>query len=300
MEKKKLIGHAAMLGAEFMWGAAAPLGKVILLGGISSMLLTDFRMIGAAILFWVLSLFTTSEKVSRRDLISMFFASMFGIVVNQVCFMFGLNLTSPINASIITTSMPIITMVLAAIILREAVTKLKVIGVLLGASGASILILSNTTGESGGSAIGDLLVMTAQLSFSFYLVLYKDLITRYSAITLMKWMFTFASIVVLPFSIKEFFIDWTAIDSSVILGIAAYVVGPTFISYLLLPLGQRSLRPTVTAMYNYVQPIVASIIAIIAGLGNFTVASGAAIVLVFTGVYLVTQSKATPNTQAKS
>lgn len=301
MDIDKLKGHGAMIGAEFLWGVSAPLGKMILAGGMTPLLLTDCRMIGAAILFWIISLFTKNEKVSPKDLLNMFFASLFGIVINQCCFIWGLSLTSPVNASIITTSLPILTMVLAAIVLHEPVTKLKVGGVFLGAIGALILIIGSSTGETGGASAGDLLVICAQLSFSCYLVFFKKLIGKYSPVTLMKWMFTYASICVIPFTYGEWInMDWMAAPSIVIWGAIAFVVGPTFLSYLLLPLGQKNLRPTVTAMYNYVQPIVASFVAVWAGIGKFTIANGIAIVLVFTGVFLVTRSKSRAQMLAES
>lgn len=292
MDTSRLKGHGAMIGAEFLWGISAPLGKVILAGGMTPLLLTDCRMIGAAILFWIISLFTPNEKVSPGDLLNMFFASLFGIVVNQCCFIWGLSLTSPVNASIITTSLPILTMVLAAVVLHEPVTKLKVGGVFLGAIGALILIVGSSTGDAVGASGGDLLVIGAQLSFACYLVFFKKLIGRYSPVTLMKWMFTYASICVIPFTYGEWIrMDWAGAAPVVVWGAVAFVVGPTFLSYLLLPLGQKNLRPTVTAMYNYVQPIVASFVAVWAGVGRFTVANGVAIVLVFAGVFLVTRSK---------
>lgn len=292
MDANKLKGHGAMIGAEFLWGISAPLGKVILAGGMTPLLLTDCRMIGGAILFWILSLFTKNEQVSPKDLLQMFFASLFGIVINQCCFVWGLSLTSPVNASIITTSLPILTMVLAAIILHEPVTKLKVGGVFLGAIGALTLIIGSSTGETGNASSGDALVICAQLSFTFYLVLFKNLIGKYSPITLMKWMFTYASIMVIPFTYGEWIrMDWETAQPIVIWGAVAFVVGPTFLSYLLLPMGQKNLRPTVTAMYNYVQPIVASFVAVFVGISSFTIANAIAIILVFTGVFLVTRSK---------
>lgn len=301
MDIDKLKGHGAMIGAEFLWGVSAPLGKMILAGGMTPLLLTDCRMIGAAILFWIISLFTKNEKVTPKDLLNMFFASLFGIVINQCCFIWGLSLTSPVNASIITTSLPILTMVLAAIVLHEPVTKLKVGGVFLGAIGALILIIGSSTGETGGASAGDLLVICAQLSFSCYLVFFKKLIGKYRPVTLMKWMFTYASICVIPFTYGEWInMDWIAAPSIVIWGAIAFIVGPTFLSYLLLPLGQKNLRPTVTAMYNYVQPIVASFVAVWAGIGKFTIANGIAIVLVFTGVFLVTRSKSRAQMLAES
>ena len=290
-----------MIGAEFLWGVSAPLGKAILAAGMTPLLLTDCRIIGAAILFWIISFFTKNEKVSSKDLLNMFFAALFGIVINQCCFIWGLSLTSPVNASIITTSLPILTMVLAAIVLHEPVTKLKVGGVFLGAIGALILIIGSSSGEAGGASAGDLLVICAQLSFSCYLVFFKKLIGKYSPVTLMKWMFTYSSICVIPFTYGEWInMDWVAAPSIVIWGAIAFVVGPTFLSYLLLPLGQKNLRPTVTAMYNYVQPIVASLVAVWAGIGKFTIANGIAIVLVFTGVFLVTRSKSRAQMLAES
>ena len=282
-----------MLGAEFMWGVSAPLGKVILAGGVTPLMLTDCRMVGAAALFWVLSLFTGRERVEGRDLLLMFFASLFGIVLNQGLFLFGLGLTSPVNASIITTSSPIITMVLAAVFLGEPVSRLKVGGVFLGALGALILIAGGGgSGDAEGSPLGDVLVVAAQLSFSCDLVLFKRLTSRYSPVTLMKWMFTYASVCVIPFSYNE----WACaglgdVGSDAWWGVAAFVVGPTFVSYLLLPVGQRFLRPTVTAMYNYVQPIVATLAAVWMGVGGFSVLKGVAVVLVFCGVGMVTRSK---------
>lgn len=281
-----------MIGAEFLWGVSAPLGKIILTGGMTPLLLTDCRMIGGAILFWILSFFMKNEQVEPKDLLNMFFASLFGIVINQCCFVWGLSLTSPVNASIITTSLPILTMVMAAIVLHEPVTKLKVGGVFLGAIGALILIIGSSTGNTGGASTGDALVICAQLSFTCYLVFFKKLIGKYSPVTLMKWMFTYASICVIPFTSGEWIaMDWQNAAPDVLWGAVAFVVGPTFLSYLLLPLGQKNLRPTVTAMYNYVQPIVATLVAVWAGIGRFTLANGIAIILVFTGVFLVTRSK---------
>lgn len=292
MDKNKLKGHGAMLGAEVMWGASAPLGKAILAGGMSPLLLTNCRMVGAAVLFWIASCFMPREEVSHKDLLAMFFASLCGVVVNQCCFVWGLSLTSPVNASIITTSLPILTMVLAAIVLREPVTRLKVGGVFLGAIGALVLITGSAGGSGEGNMAGDMLVMLAQMSFTCYLVFFKGLIGRYSPVTLMKWMFTYAAICVIPFTYTDWIsMDWSSAAPIVVWGAAAFAVGPTFLSYLLLPMGQRNLRPTVTAMYNYVQPIVATLIAICVGLGTFTVTNGVAILLVFTGVYLVTRSK---------
>ncbi|MDE6448383.1 MAG: DMT family transporter, partial [Muribaculaceae bacterium] len=249
MDKNRLKGHGAMLGAELLWGVSAPLGKAILAAGMSPLMLTNCRMVGAALLFWIVSLFTRREEVGHRDLLAMFFASLCGVVVNQCCFVWGLSLTSPVNASIITTALPIVTMVLAAVVLHEPVTRLKVGGVFLGAIGALVLIIgSASAGPGEGNMWGDLLVICALLSFSCYLLFFKGLIGRYSPVTLMKWMFTYSAICVIPFTYSDWIaMDWVAAPGVVTWGALAFVVGPTFLSYFLLPLGQRFLRPTVTA-----------------------------------------------------
>ena len=300
MEISKVKGHGAMLGAEIMWGVGAPLGKVILAGSVTPLLLTDCRIIGTAALFWIFSFFVKSEPVSPKDLLSIFFASCLGILFIQCMFLFGLSHTSPINASIITTCLPIVTMVMAAIFLREPVTKLKVGGVFLGAIGALILIVSGTAAGGAGSMLGDVMVV-AQLSFSCYLVFFKRLTAKYSPVTLMKWMFTYASICIVPFSYGEWMAtDWTSVPAAEWWMVAAFVLGPTFISYLLLPVGQKNLRPTVTSMYNYVQPIVASAVAVWAGMDSFTAGKAVAIVLVFAGVFFVSKSKSRVDMQREA
>lgn len=301
MDHSKVKGHGAMLGAEILWGVSAPLGKAILAGGMTPLMLTNCRMVGGAILFWIVSLFTPHEDVAPHDLMKFFFAALCGVVINQCCFVWGLSLTSPVNASIITTALPIVTMILAALILHEPVTRLKVGGILVGAVGALVLITASASGHGEGDMRGDLLVILAQLSFSCYLVFFKGLIGKYTPVTLMKWMFSYAAILVIPFTYSDWTaMEWEAAAPVVVWGTAAFVVGPTFLSYLLLPIGQKNLRPTVTAMYNYVQPVIATAVAVCAGLSRPTVWAGIAVILVFAGVYMVTRSKSRAQMEQES
>lgn len=197
---KNLKGHALAFTANVMWGLMSPIGKSALTE-FSALSVTTFRMVGAAAAFWILSAFCKQEQVGHRDMLKIFFASLFALVFNQGIFIFGLSLTSPIDASIVTTTSPIITMIVAAIYLKEPVTNKKVLGIFIGAMGALILILSSqATNAGGGSIWGDLLCMIAQLSFSIYLTVFKGLSQRYSAITINKWMFIYASICYIPFS----------------------------------------------------------------------------------------------------
>jgi len=290
---KSLKGHAALLAASVMFGLNAPIGKAVL-NQFSALSVTTFRMVGAAAAFWLFSIFMPKEHIDHKDMLRLFFAALFGVVFNQGMFVFGLSLTSPIDASIITTTSPIITMIIAAIYLKEPVTNKKVIGIFIGAMGALMLILSNPGSAGGGSnpILGDLLCLVAQFSFSIYLTVFKDLIGKYSPVTISKWLFVYASLCYIPFSYRDVAaIDYTAIPTDMLIQIGYVVLIATFLAYICMMTGQKLLRPTIVSMYNYVQPIVASTVAVILGMDTFGIQKGIAVGLVFLGVYIVTQSK---------
>lgn len=287
-----------MFGANVMFGLMSPIAKLVMVGGaITPLVLTNFRVFGAMLLFWIVSFFRKPEHVSPADMMRLFGAALLGIVFNQGCFIFGVGLTTPGNASIITTSMPLWAMVLAAVILKEPVTGKKVSGIAAGAAGALLLIVGSSgdaaSGHGGLTAIaGDLLVITAQFSFALYIVLYKNFISRYSLVTVMKWMFTYSFICLIPFSAGDIMaVEWESVTLQQAGGIGFVVVCATFIAYMLIAIGQKNLRPTVAGMYNYVQPIVACIVSISLGMDSFNLTKGIAVVLIFLGVYLVTVSK---------
>ena len=287
-------GHVALLAANIIWGLNAPIGKEAL-AVVSATAVTAYRMLGACFAFWILSLFLPHEHVTRRDKVMLLFAALFGIVFNQGMFIYGLSLTSPVDASIITSMPPIITMILSAIFLREPITWKKVIGTVLGVSGALILIFGNSSshgGVSSGNALGDLLCLLAQVSFCIYLTLFKGLISRYSPVTVSKWLFLYASICFLPFSYNEILaVDYLSLPFSIYWRLAFVVFGATFLSYLFMTTGQHLLRPTIISMYNYAQPVVATIVSVALGLSVFSFSIGVAVLLIFSGVYFVTQSK---------
>ena len=301
MEKICWKGHAAMFGANAMWGLMSPISKFIMLGGaVTPLVVTDLRIGGAMVLFWITSSFQKPEHVNHKDLASLFVASLLGIVFNQGCFIFGVSLSSPGDASIITTSMPLWAMVLAALILKEPITGKKVLGIAAGASGALLLILGNGQNGQGTSATtaggtmiwGDLLVLLAQFCYALYIVLYKDFVNKYSLVTIMKWMFTYSFICILPFSANSLMrTDWSSLHLPELGGLSFIVVGATFISYMLIVVGQKNLRPTVAGMYNYIQPPVACIVAVCWGMDSFNFIKGIAVVFIFGGVYLVTSSR---------
>ena len=232
------------------------------------------------------------------DILRLFGAGMLGVLFNQGCFILGVNLTSPGEASLVTTTMPMWVMLLAWLILREPITLKKAGGIAAGAAGAIILIAGNGARAYGSNpALGDVIVLCAQLSYALYLTLYRNFIRKYSLVTLMKWMFLSATVVGLPSSLKWLgATDWSAISPTEWGGIAYVVVCGTFLAYICIMIGQKTLRPTLVGMYNYVQPIVATITGICLGLDRFTPVKALAIALIFSGVWLVTISKAKDQT----
>lgn len=283
-----------MLCAGTCWGLMAPIGKDAMLNGIDGIDLVSFRVLGGALLFWLTSLFTKKEHVPVKDILLLGCAGLFALVFNQCSYTIGLNLTSPSNSSIMTTSMPIFAMVLSFFILKEPITWQKAGGVLLGCAGAVIIITTSATAGNAkvGNIWGDLLCMSAQLSFALYLSLFKPLVQKYSLFTVNKWMFTWATLIIWPFTLGHVSsIDFASVPMSTWWETGFVVFFGTYISYICMMVGQQTLRPTVVSVYNYMQPLVSVSVSVAAGLAVFKTSQALAAVLVFSGVWFVVKSK---------
>ena len=276
MDKGKLKGHAALWVANIVWGLNAPIGKSVLWseanpGGVNPFALSVYRMVGAALLFWTVSLLLPRERVARRDIALLLLASVFGIQLNQMLFLWGLS----------------------TLFLREPITWLKAGGVFLGCAGALILILVSQHGTGHSSSVmGDVLCIVSAVSYATYLTAFRNVIVRYSPVTTMKWMFLFAAIVAVVIYYRPLTaVDYAGLAPRTWAGIGYVVVCSTFLSYLMVPIGQHHLRPTVVSMYNYVQPVVAVLFTVAIGLDTFGFTKAGAALCVFAGVWLVTKSK---------
>lgn len=296
MNSEKLKGHILILITNILFAINMPISKYLLPTHVPPEGLTIMRMGFACVMFWLVSLFLKQEHVPLKDLGLLFICALCGVGFNQGLFIIGLNRTSPVDASIIATAVPIFVMLLAAAILKEPITGKKAFGVLLGASGGLLLVLSSTQLTTGTSSLdGDLMIIVSGLMYAIYLVLSKPLTLRYSSVTIMKWMFLFTTVTLLPFTYQyvlsapvfhESVQNWKALSA------VFYVLfGATFVPYLLIPMSLKRIRPTTVSMYNYIQPIVASLIAVMIGQDTFSGQKFISALLVFTGVYLVTQSK---------
>ena len=301
-DNKALIAHLSMFGACAGWGLMAPIGKDAMTHGFDGITMVTFRVVGACVLFLIASLFAKKERVPTKDKFMFIGAAIFGLVCNQCCYTLGLSMTSPINASIVTTSMPIFAMLLAALILKEPITGKKALGVLMGCSGALILILTSAVHASDkvGDIRGDVLCLFAQFSFALYLSLFNPLIRRYNVFTINKYMFSWATLILLPFTfghVSE--VVAQPIPVKTWWEVAYVVCVGTFLGYILTMIGQRTLRPTGVSVYNYVQPIGSVAASLLMGIGVLKPTHALAVVLVFSGVWLVTKSKSRHDMEAE-
>lgn len=247
------------------------------------------RVIGATILFWILSLFLPKEKIERKDYLKLMVASLFGVVINMLFFFKGLEYTSPIHASSIMTIIPIIILVLSAYILKEKVTKLKIAGVVLGLVGALVLTLYGKSSRIGDNVpLGNLLVFLNAVSYSIYIILIKKLTAKYHPFTFIKWLFLFGLIILTPFGYSELQeVQWHTFTPYTTFSVLFVVIGATFGTYLLNPLALNKLKASTVGIFIYLQPAIAALFALAVGADFIDTIKITAMLVIFLGVYLV-------------
>ncbi len=297
MNHNKLVGHFAIFIAYVIFGFNIISCKNLVSAHIiSSMGIFCIRAIGATICFWLVSLFLPKEQIDKKDFPKIFLASMLGLFLTQISFLVAIDITTPLDASILASLTPIFTMFFATIFLKEPLTLKKAGGVTISFAGVILLILNSTHANNGithTQPLGILLMVLNGLFFGLYLGAFKPLVTKYSTISFMKWMFLFSTIVGLPMVGKKLVeIDYAAFSGRFLFDLAFTVFGATFIAYTLIPIGQKRLRPTVVSVYSYIQPIIAASMSIYLQMDVLNWQKILAATLVFTGVFLVNKSKA--------
>lgn len=296
MQQDSLKGHLSIAAAYTIFGLNLVFCKDIANSQtVSPYVLFTLRAVGASALFWLLSLFMPKEKVDKADYPKIAAASMVGLFIPQMTFLMAITVTSAIDTAIIGTLGPIFTMIFAFLFLGEPITGKKAGGVALSFAGILFLIFNSVHqgGATSTSPWGVVLLLINSLSFSLYLGLFRPLISKYSVITFMKWSFLFSLIVSLPISAKGLLTtDYAAIPGNVLWEIGYLIFFATFVAYFLIPYGQKFIRPTLVSMYSYLQPIIAAIVSIWAGVDSLTWQKVFSSVLVVGGVILVSQSRA--------
>ena len=284
-----LKGHIALFIAQIVYALNYSIAKDLMPTYIGPIALVFLRIFGACILFWILSLFLKTETVAKKDLIKMLWLALFGIVINQVFFIYGLSLTHPINSAIIMISNPIMVFIFTLIILKERVTILKLSGLSLAIFGATTLLLFKGNLEFGSETIvGDLYTLINSASWAIFVVMVKPIMEKYNTVTVMRWIFLFGSFYILPIGLNDFTkTDWSRFNDYAIFATCFVVIATTFFAYLLNIYGLKSLSPSTVSAYIYLQPFLESIFAIIMGKDSLTLTKLFSGILIIFGLYLI-------------
>jgi drug/metabolite transporter (DMT)-like permease len=290
----------ALLAATFVsiiYGVTFTIAKDVMPKYVNPFGFITMRVGGSVLLFWLVSFFGPKEKIELADFPRIIAAAFFGVALNMLTFFKGLSYTSPIMGAVLMVTTPMIVLILSSFIMKERIKKRKAIGILFGLAGTITLILyGKSMVNAPNASLGNLLVFINAVSYAFYLIIVKKLMDKYNAFTFVKWIYTFGFIMVLPFGWNEFHaISWGSMPEAIYWKIGFVVVFSTFFTYLLNLLSMRELKPTTVAVFIYLQPLFATIFAIGLGKDELSRVKLLSAVLIFVGVYLVTQKK---NTQS--
>lgn len=289
---RRLVAILAATATETIYGINHTVAKGLMPHIIEPFGFIVLRVGGAAILFWLLSLFTKSEKIQRGDYWRLFACALFGMVLNMLMFFKGLSLSTPINSAVSMTITPVLLLLLTAVILRERITWIKSLGIVFGLSGALVLILfqEKTQSNAPNIPLGNLLFVLNAISYSFYLILVKPLVSKYKAVTLLKYFFLIAFCINLPIGYSELVqVEWMQLGFSEVGSMLFVIVATTFLTYLFNIFALKQLSPSTVGVFIYLQPVVATIFAILVGADTLNALRVGAACMIFLGVFLSTR-----------
>ena len=286
---KNTQAHAAVLGANIIFAANYSIVKFITPGYMQPFAINFVRVASSIILFWILWLLKPGPwGIQRKDIPRFIACGITGVLINQIFFIKGLSLTTSIHSSLLSLCTPIFIIIIAAWLIKESLNWLKMIGLALGIFGALLLILIKDNNHTGSNVLlGDILVIINAISYAFYLVMVRPLMVNYSAIHVIRWVFTIGGIIMLPISASEFLAtNWNSFEFNQWAALFFIAIGATFLAYLFNVYGIGKLGASSTGAYIYTQPVFAAIIAIIFAGEHFSWVKGLAAILIFSGVYL--------------
>ena len=296
----RALALIALSIAALIYGVTFTIAKEVMDVHVKPFGFILLRVGGAAIVFWSLGLLVRKGKpIEKSDYKKIALAAFFGVGLNMLTFFKGLSYTTPISASVIMVTSPILVLIFSSIIIKERIPNFRILGVFIGLIGAVILILYGHTSELGASnrTLGNLLVFVNAASYGLYLVLVKKLIVKYNPIVFVKWLYLFGLIYVFPFGISESLeISWQEMPTHIYLKAGFVVLFTTCVTYLFNLFALSKLKPTTVSVFIYLQPVIASIYALIVGSDSLNFIKIAATLLIFAGVFLVTRQ---PKVEAK-
>jgi len=285
--------HIALFATNLIYAANYTIAKGVMPDYIEPFGFILLRVSGALLLFLLFHKIFSTEKVEKKDFLKLAICGLFGVAINQLLFFKGLNITTPINAAIIMTSNPILVLLFATFMIKESITGKKLAGIVIGITGAVLLIAFGKNLSFGSATFsGDLLILINSTSYGIYLVLVKPLMAKYSPLTVIKWVFSFGFLYVLPFGFMEFTqINWNAMPLNIWMSVLFVVIATTFIAYLLNIYALKHASPTIVSYYVYLQPLLATAIALFLSKDELSLIKIVSAIFIFTGVYLVSSSK---------
>jgi drug/metabolite transporter (DMT)-like permease len=290
---KRTLALIAAWTVAIIYGVTFTVAKDVMPKYIQPFGFILLRVAGATFLFWLISFFVKTEKIEKADFPRIFAAAFFGVTFNMLTFFKGLSYTSPIMGAVLMVTTPMIVLILSAILLKERMQNQKILGIILGLAGTLFLILyGKSMVNAPNASLGNFLVFVNAVSYGFYLIIVKKLMDKYNAFSFVKWIYLFGFLMVLPFGYNEFqAINWYQIPLNIFFKIGFVVLFSTFLTYLLNLLSMKELKPTTVAVFIYLQPFFATIFAIGLGKDELSWVKIGSAVLIFVGVYLVTQKK---------
>lgn len=297
----RVLALIAALVATSIFGINHTLAKGLMPDYIQPLGFVTIRVLGAGILFWIISFFIKNEKIERRHWPRLLLSALFGMVINMIFSFKGLSLSTPINSSVMVTITPILVFILSAVLIREKITILKGSGALIGLFGGLTLILFGVQQKVGAPNIplGNVLLLINALSYGMFLIVAKPLTKTYHPITLMRWLFLTAIIINLPIGWSEFReVDWVNIPFSAFWRIGFVVLGTTFTTYLLNIYALKHLSASTIGVFTYLQPVIAIAFAIVSGADELNFLKVLASILVFLGVFMVSKNPARKRAKA--
>jgi drug/metabolite transporter (DMT)-like permease len=250
------------------------------------------RVLGATTLFWGLSFFVKSQKIEKSDYKKILLASFFGVGLNMLSFFKGLSLTTPISASVMMVTSPIMVLIFSSILIKKVIGKQRILGIIIGLVGAILLITygNSQNTETTNSNWGNFLVFVNAASYGLYLVISKKLIEKYHPIILVKWLYLFGLLFTIPFGYNELReVAWQQMPTNIYWNIGFVIIFTTCVTYLFNLYGLSKLKPTTVSVFIYLQPVIATIYALIVGSDSLNLVKIVATLLIFSGVYLVTK-----------
>ncbi|MBT8253516.1 MAG: EamA family transporter [Flavobacteriaceae bacterium] len=302
MKNKVLSAHLALLGANLIYGGNYLIAKGVMPGKIGPSAFVFIRIVAASILFWLIRMYVR-EPIAKKDVGRLILCGLLGVATNQLFFFHGLNLTSPIDASIIITSIPVMVLVFSAILLKERITITKTLGLVIGGIGALLLVAYGKESGGTGSILGNVFVLINTTSYALYLVIVKPLMSKYKPLTVISWVFLFGFFFMFPFGIGDFLsTDFSRFDTGTYLAVIYVVLGTTFLAYLLNIYALNYVSPAVNGSYVYLQPAVTFIlVSAYAYLLNdeqyaqdINLVKAFSCLLVISGVYLISRPNKNP------